>query len=400
MPKQLSKDEFVAKARAVHGEWYDYSETEYLPAPQKIAIRCPEHGVFVQKAGQHLIGKGCPACGGVVQKSKARKRGLANAKWDTDSLRKKVSQKHPGLDLSQLIYTRNNESGTIICPLHGTSQVPFVSLLNGRGCRRCVYGSRRPRIAREEWLSRFALEHGERYDYSQLAADVFGSKQIAIICRQHGVFLQRPDVHAAGGGCQQCALSTIRTGIGAAGFLKKFYTVHGSLYSYDLLPENFTSKTHLSINCPKHGVFHQSAFMHSVGQGCPKCGRMRIGRNSPGWRKSRWVSAAAAGSPLLYCVRLYNSSESFYKVGITFRSIKRRFFNRTPYDYEVVSLTTLSDAATTYDTEQEIHKIFRHLSIVPGQPFDGCRECYSSIVEILSFIKEKALLSPGLSCAA
>ena len=53
---------FVAAARKVHGEKYDYSDTVYAGARQKLRIKCPEHGDFEQAAGHHLRGQGCPSC--------------------------------------------------------------------------------------------------------------------------------------------------------------------------------------------------------------------------------------------------------------------------------------------------------------------------------------------------
>lgn len=54
---------FVHQAKKVHGDKYDYSETAYMGARKKLAIRCPKHGVFEQLAGHHLgRGQGCPQC--------------------------------------------------------------------------------------------------------------------------------------------------------------------------------------------------------------------------------------------------------------------------------------------------------------------------------------------------
>ena len=54
--------EFIEKARLVHGDKYDYSKVEYKTAKTKIIIICKEHGEFEQRPVVHLLGCGCPKC--------------------------------------------------------------------------------------------------------------------------------------------------------------------------------------------------------------------------------------------------------------------------------------------------------------------------------------------------
>jgi len=56
----------------------------------------------------------------------------------------------------------------------------------------------------DEYLKRFAIAHGDTYDYS--AADYKGAlTKIEIICKQHGSFWQLPVSHSKGIGCPECA---------------------------------------------------------------------------------------------------------------------------------------------------------------------------------------------------
>lgn len=62
--KLYTTQEFINKARSVHGNKYDYSITEYKGANRnKVKIICHSHGMFEQNAGSHLSGRGCPGCG-------------------------------------------------------------------------------------------------------------------------------------------------------------------------------------------------------------------------------------------------------------------------------------------------------------------------------------------------
>lgn len=61
--KTLSNEEFIEKARKVHGEKYDYSKVKYTGRRKLLTIICPIHGEFKQIANNHLQGEGCPICG-------------------------------------------------------------------------------------------------------------------------------------------------------------------------------------------------------------------------------------------------------------------------------------------------------------------------------------------------
>lgn len=62
--KKLTQDEFIARARSVHGARYDYSKVEYRGRKDKVRIICPVHGEFLQTPDKHLSGCGCsnPEC--------------------------------------------------------------------------------------------------------------------------------------------------------------------------------------------------------------------------------------------------------------------------------------------------------------------------------------------------
>ena len=56
----LTLEEFIEKARKKHGDKYDYGLIkEYKGGKQKVPIICKKHGVFYQRAEDHLFGHGC-----------------------------------------------------------------------------------------------------------------------------------------------------------------------------------------------------------------------------------------------------------------------------------------------------------------------------------------------------
>ena len=56
-------NDFIKKALIIHGDKYDYSKVEYNGAHNKIKIICPKHGEFLQAPNKHIQGQGCPECG-------------------------------------------------------------------------------------------------------------------------------------------------------------------------------------------------------------------------------------------------------------------------------------------------------------------------------------------------
>lgn len=60
---KLTYEDFVARARARHGDRYEYpADGQYLGARTKMTIICREHGEFRQDASNHTAGNGCPKC--------------------------------------------------------------------------------------------------------------------------------------------------------------------------------------------------------------------------------------------------------------------------------------------------------------------------------------------------
>lgn len=57
-------DSFIAEARKIHGEAYDYSKVDYRGNKVKVIITCKVHGDFLQTPHMHISKKqqGCPKC--------------------------------------------------------------------------------------------------------------------------------------------------------------------------------------------------------------------------------------------------------------------------------------------------------------------------------------------------
>lgn len=60
--KKITLQEFLDKAKAIHGLKYDYSHVFWDNQHSKIEIGCIKHGLFNQTPRNHLRGSGCPFC--------------------------------------------------------------------------------------------------------------------------------------------------------------------------------------------------------------------------------------------------------------------------------------------------------------------------------------------------
>lgn len=63
MSKKLTTEEWIEKAKGVHGNKYIYTDTVYVNSSTKLSIICKEHGKFNQYPANHLSTNGCPKCG-------------------------------------------------------------------------------------------------------------------------------------------------------------------------------------------------------------------------------------------------------------------------------------------------------------------------------------------------
>jgi hypothetical protein len=60
---RLTTEQYISKAKSVHGSRFNYDKTIYVDSNTKVIITCPKHGDFEQKTHNHLNGAICNKCG-------------------------------------------------------------------------------------------------------------------------------------------------------------------------------------------------------------------------------------------------------------------------------------------------------------------------------------------------
>lgn len=267
MGKKLTTEEFIARAKDVHGDRYDYSKVVYVDYSTKVEIICKEHGSFWQTPSSHLNKKGCPGCG---LKARAKKR-----KKDIDWFIEKAKEVHGDkYDYSKSVYKGVGEDIEILCPIHGSFWQRAGHHLQGSGCKQCAIiksAIKQRKQGIEEFISKSIQIHGCFYDYSKVEY-VDCKTKVCIICPIHGEFWQAPSYHLMGQGCPMCRYEKVSKKRRSCTdeFFSKAKEVHGDRYNYSLV-EYINYHTKVKIICPKHGVFEQTPAIHLRGGGCPKC---------------------------------------------------------------------------------------------------------------------------------
>lgn len=192
--KRLTTEEFIKKAKEIHGDRYDYSKVVYVSAKKKVCIICPEHGEFWMEPANHLSGQNCSKCAGGVS-------------IDTEEFIKRAKRIHGDrYDYSKVKYVNAQVKICIICPIHGEFWQTPNGHLSGKNCPKCVGGVR---MTQDEFVKRANEVHNFKYDYSKVEYKNAKTK-VCIICPEHGAFWQTPEKHIKREqGCPKCNISEL-----------------------------------------------------------------------------------------------------------------------------------------------------------------------------------------------
>lgn len=251
-PNNSKSQQFINKAKEVHGDFYGYDKTLFVNTRTKVVITCPEHGDFEQSPRSHLNGVRCAKCAGV-------------GKSDTKSFVKAAKAIHGSKYRYSLVRYKGNKTKVVItCPEHGDFEQVPSSHLKGHGCAECAANYK---MTTSSFIKKSEAAHEGKYDYSK-ANYISATESVVIICPEHGEFLQRAGEHVSGKGCVSCGGSQPYT---TETFIAKAKAVHGDKYDYSKV-NYVNAKTKVVIICPDHGEFHQQLQTHIDSKaGCPKC---------------------------------------------------------------------------------------------------------------------------------
>jgi hypothetical protein len=267
MVRRVTTEDFIERAKKVHGNKYDYSSTLYKNNTTKVLIVCTKCSkTFTQKPREHLAGNnGCCF-------SKIRVR-------DTKSFVKQARKRHNDkYDYTEVKYEGAFKKVKIWCRTCATYywQTPSNHLNKGKyGCKNCSIEKQRKKMAftREEFISKAELKHGTKYSYDKVVYKN-NNTHIKIWCKKCQVyFSQLPSKHLAGGNCAECSKEKRikESRFSTEQFILKSIEKHCWNYGYaKAIYVNMYSKIKiLCLDC--NNYFYKTARKHLEGSGCKDC---------------------------------------------------------------------------------------------------------------------------------
>jgi hypothetical protein len=130
--KSTDKNLFMQEVTKIHGNKYDYTNTQVGNSRGKIKINCKEHGEFEIYMSAHFSGQGCPKCA-MINYNKLRAK-------TTEKFIEEAKLIHGDkCDYTDTVYKTCKDKVTIKCNIHNEyfSVYPVNHLRGGR-CRKCL----------------------------------------------------------------------------------------------------------------------------------------------------------------------------------------------------------------------------------------------------------------------
>lgn len=271
MSDNIKTQEFIKRAKEVHGDKYDYSLVDYKNCDINIIIICNIHGQYMKRPMDHLYGSGCKICNKIFKRQTQFKINFIE----------KAKQVHGDkYDYSQIDYIDITTKVTIICYIHGQFNQTPSAHLQDHGCQKCGIKKCTDQLfnTTEQFIEEAKKIYGDKYDYS-LVEYIRSNERVKIICKIHGVFEQTPSGHK-NGGCLRCAIintSDTRKKTKEQ-FIVEANNIHKNKYDYSLV-NYINSNTKVIIICIIHGQFEKIPNEHLHGSGCNLCNKKTIDTN-------------------------------------------------------------------------------------------------------------------------
>ena len=270
--ENINNDEYIKRAKEIHGDKYDYSKFKFTGYKKNVVITCPKHGDFELTYDKHISGQGCKKC--------YYEKEVKHNSISVDEFIKRAKEVHGDkYDYSKVKFRHySTDIIIVICPIHGEFETTAIAHINSKygNCKKCYREERKKNdsISTEEFIKKAREKHGDKYDYSKtdtLNRDENG--KVIVTCPIHGDFKVEVFKHIyRGDGCRKCGYdkSSITQKFTTEEFIKRAKEVHGDKYDYSKV-DYVSYDSDVIITCPIHGDFPQTPDSHLQGSGCQKC---------------------------------------------------------------------------------------------------------------------------------
>lgn len=320
---QLTTEDFIKRAKPIHDDKYDYSETEYINMYSKVKIRCKKHGVFEQIAGNHInprIKAGCPYCTG---------KSVFQGENDLLSQAPEISQyfdEEMNQCIASEVFVKSGQKYWWKCDNglnHKYQMKPLNKVRKDQGCPICSgqqlltgfndLQTKYPDVAKE-WD--YNLNENKPSDYT------YGSGYKAWWkCDKCGESYQSPiNIHIRGHKCPYCAGLKVLSGKNDLTTL--FPDIAAEYSKNNELPANkISAQTHKKVKwiCPNCNQEYLASPHHRTSKDkteCPYCKRQSRGERKVkkilekyniSYKEQEWFDdlRSEAGRPLRYDFTIY-----------------------------------------------------------------------------------------------
>jgi len=316
MALRKTTEDFIAEAKQIHGDEYDYSLVEYKNTYEHVKIICKKHGVFQQRPRTHIKapnGCKCPNC--------AIEEHPNHQTMTKNEFISKANVVHGKLyDYTNVEYKRGDIKVDIKCnECEHTFRMRPVMHLYGQGCPACAKRRRGDgvRLSQEEFIIRLHEKYGDGFDYSNIKYTKLADN-VTIRCKDHNLT----------------------------------FTKRGAY----LLDNKFS--------CPQ----------------CMKELRQKVEHtDGPGIYHINRTTLDTSKMAMLYIIQLANDTETFYKVGVTVNNVKKRYSSKlivAGYKITIISETRML-LGEAISKEHEIVSNYKSHRYIPVNIFSGYTECLS-----------------------
>ena len=266
-------EQFIAKAKEIYGDRYNYSKVKYINAKTKVCIICPTHGEFYIRPDNFInLKKSCPRCS---QEKRDSKQLYKNGQEFIKQCKEKYGDKflwdkivYNGKRKKMKFYIDNEKYIEMFPDNFLASNSLFKT-------KKVKLKNIKDKIFRQnQFIEKAKKKYNDRYDYSKVKY-VNNNTKVCIICPVHGEFYVKPSTFISKRyrGCPLCLKENFREKQ-KENFIKCAKKIHKNKYDYSKF-KYINAHSKGIIICPVHGEFCQTPNMHLSGKGCPKC----VGKN-------------------------------------------------------------------------------------------------------------------------
>lgn len=195
--KKYSTEDFIVKARHIHGDKYSYELTDYTHSLEPISIICPIHGEFKIRPSNHINNRqGCKKCGKENHSKSVRK----NGDLFIEEIKKKNG--YENYEFSFVDFENKNQEIKVLCKKHGEYKATPKNILRSN-CFCCSLCKLEAATHSQDSFEELAREsHGDLYSYGEYKNS---HTDIEVNCPEHGTYTCKPYIHIKGmAKCPEC----------------------------------------------------------------------------------------------------------------------------------------------------------------------------------------------------